>query len=476
MTTSLLCETVTGPTMEALIDARDRSAADLLELRLDSVAEPNVAGALAGRRVPVVVTCRPRWEGGMFAGSEEERRDLLQQALDGGAEFVDVEWRAGFDDLVSSAPARVVVSAHDFEGVPADVTGQARAMRQTGAGLIKMAVTPHRLEDTLSLGEIGRAGGAVVVGMGITGLPTRLLASWYGSRWTYAGDGVAPGQISVARMLGEYRFREAAGATFYGVVGNNVAHSISPAMHNAALAAAGTAAVYVPVPAADFADFRTFASAIGLAGASVTIPFKIDALGAASSADDRARGIGAANTLDCRSEGWRATNTDADGFLEPLVSVDPEPLRGALVSVLGAGGAARAVVYALRAAGARVTVHARRAPASRALAEAFEVSAGLWPPDAGSWDVLVNTTPLGGAAAPEESPLPGGPFDGRLVYDLTYRRGSSPLLRAARAAGCRVLDGLPMLVAQAERQFEWWVGRRPQPGVMRAATEMSLER
>jgi shikimate 5-dehydrogenase len=97
------------------------------------------------------------------------------------------------------------------------------------------------------------------------------------------------------------------------------------------------------------------------------------------------------------------------------------------------------------------------------------VEAGPWPPGAQSWDVLVNCTPLGSASAPDASPLPGGPFDGHLVYDLTYRRGESPLVREARRAGLRTLDGLPMLVAQAERQFEWWTGRRPGAGVMRAA-------
>ena len=92
-----------------------------------------------------------------------------------------------------------------------------------------------------------------------------------------------------------------------------------------------------------------------------------------------------------------------------------------------------------------------------------------WPPPAGSWDLLVNCTPLGGPSARDATPLPDGPFGGRLVYDLTYGDGLTPLLRDARNAGCLALDGLPMLVAQAERQFEWWTGKRPVDGVMRAA-------
>jgi 3-dehydroquinate dehydratase/shikimate dehydrogenase len=457
--------------MDALIEARDRSVADLVELRLDTVADPDVARALDSRRTAVVITCRPLWEGGAFRGSEEERCRLLKQALDGGAEFVDIEWLAGFEDLIRAAPSRVVISSHDFEGVPKDLHQRARAMRQTGAGLIKVAINPKRLEETLPLHEIARNNDAIVVGMGLRGLPTRLLSSWYGSHWTYAGENSELGQLSVAKMIDEYRFREVQGAALYGVVGNNVEESLSPAMHNAAFAASNEAAVYVPLPVEDFEDFSTFASTIGLQGASVTVPYKLEAYATASESDRCVRAIGAANTLDLRSEKWRATNTDAEGFMEPLGSVYPGKLHKSRVSVLGAGGAARAVVYAIREAGAKVTIHARRKSAAIALAEEFHVSAGDWPPAAASWDLLVNATPLGGEKFPDQSPMPSGPFDGKLVYDLVYRSGSSPLLEDAVAAGCRVVDGLPMLVAQAERQFEWWLGRRPETGVMQAAAE-----
>jgi shikimate 5-dehydrogenase len=121
-----------------------------------------------------------------------------------------------------------------------------------------------------------------------------------------------------------------------------------------------------------------------------------------------------------------------------------------------------------------VTVHARRAGQATDVAGALGAVPGPWPPARGSWDLLVNTTPLGGPAARDESPLPDGPFDGTLVYDLTYGAGESRLIEDARRAGCRTLDGLPMLVAQAERQFAWWTGVPAPPGVMRAAAERRL--
>jgi 3-dehydroquinate dehydratase/shikimate dehydrogenase len=479
---SLLCETVTGTTTTELARARDEATAgDMVELRLDGVTNIDVAAALDGRKTPVIVTCRPGWEGGAFLGSEEERCWILTHALELGADYVDVEWRAlqtdqnGFARLVRRHPGRVIVSSHDFTGVPPDLEARARAMRATGAAVIKVAVMAARLSDTLPLREIARGGNAVVIGMGDAGVPTRLLASRFGSRWTYGGNGVAPGQIPARRMVDRYRFREVGGDTaLYGVVGDNVMHSISPAMHNAAFAADGVDAVYVPLRAADFDDFLTFAAALGIAGASVTIPFKVHALSAAVSGDALTRAVGAANTLRRRKDrAWEATNTDVAGFLEPLEAAGIG-CTGLRVSVLGAGGSARAVVVALVSRGASVTVHARRETEARRVAESLGARSGGWPPAPGSWDVLVNCTPLGSAAAREASPLPGGPFTGRLVYDLTYGPSESPLLRDARLAGCRTLDGLPMLVAQAERQFEWWTGARPRADVMRAAAEQEV--
>src|SRR5947208_42780 len=143
----LLCVTVTAATMAELRRKRDAVVdADLIELRLDSVSDPSVAGALAGRRRMVIVTCRPTWEGGRFAGSEEERKKLLGEALSLGAEYVDVEWRAHFDDLIAQTGGRrIVLSMHDFEGMPPDVAARVQELRATGAEVVKLAVKATRL-------------------------------------------------------------------------------------------------------------------------------------------------------------------------------------------------------------------------------------------------------------------------------------------------------------------------------------------
>jgi 3-dehydroquinate dehydratase/shikimate dehydrogenase len=477
---ALLCETVTGTTMRELLAAREAATAgDLVELRLDGVKDVDVRGALQGRRMPAVVTCRAAWEGGRFDGSEDERRAILRQALEAGAEFVDVEWRAGFDDVIALDPARAVVSFHDFTGRPPGLDDRVAAMRRTGAGTIKVAYAAHRLSDTLPLRAIGGEGGAVVIGMGEPGVPSRLLAARYGSRWTFAGPAVAPGQMPAARMRDAFRFRAIGPATrLFGVVSRTAMHSLSPLMHNAAFAAAGLDAAYVPLTTDDFADFLAYADAMGFEGASVTIPFKLDALEAAAVQEPIAAAVGAANTLRRRhgTTGWSATNTDVDGFLAPLEALFPKGFAGLRVSVLGAGGSARAVVAALASRGATVRVHARRPEQAADVAGAFGVLPASLPPAAGSWDLLVNCTPLGGANRRQESPMAGERLDGRAVYDLTYGDGDSALVADARRAGCAVLDGLPMLIVQAERQFEWWTGQRPGPGVMQAAALQALGR
>lgn len=489
MPSSLLCETVTGRSMADLRAARDAAVGDMVEVRLDGVEDLDVAGALQGRRKPVVVTCRPEWEGGRFTGAEEERHRILAAAMSLGAEFVDVEWASlrGIHeptcaDIVAMDRSRVIVSSHDFEGVPADVEARAREMRAHGA-VIKVAVMPHALRETLPLLNIARDGDAVVVGMGDAGVPTRLLASRFGSRWSYAGNGVAPGQIPAERMLTQFRYRSVGSATrIFGVVSSTALHSFSPLMHNAAFAAAGIDAVYVPLQTTEFGDFNEFATALGVEGVSVTIPFKGDALLAAANADDLTRTVGAANTLRRAAGGWEATNTDVAGFLAPLEQAFGRPLAGARASVIGGGGSARAVVVALMSRGVRVSVHTRRREQAEAVtasvvnpAEAgLYAEVGTWPVPEG-WDLLVNCTPLGSPTMRDRSPLPGGPFGGRLVYDVTYGAGESRLLREAREAGCQTLDGLPMLVAQAERQYEWWIGRPPVPGVMRSAIERSVQ-
>jgi 3-dehydroquinate dehydratase/shikimate dehydrogenase len=474
-----LCVTVTAATTAELCARRDGvEDADLIELRLDSVSDPSAAGALAGRRRPVIVTCRPQWEGGGFSGSEEERRRILEEALALGAEYVDIEWRAHFDDLIKqSAGKRIVLSSHDFHGLPIDLNERAHAMRSTGAEVVKIAAKMTCLSDCVPLLDLGAQAGRgsqlVLIGMGEYGLATRVLAGRFASSWTYAGALADVGQIDAATLLHLYQFRKIdAQSEIYGLVGSPIGHSVSPAMHNAAFAAARLNAVYLPFPATGADDFVRFGKAIGIKGASVTVPYKVSLYEQVDEAYASARRVGAINTIRVEDRRWIGGNTDASGFLASLRGLVPiENLRAA---VLGAGGSARAVASALASSGSAVRIHARNQARAEEVAALTSASVGPWPPQRDSWDLLINCTPIGMHPRVDQTPLPASELTGRYVYDLVYNPPMTRLLREAQLRGCQVIGGLEMLVAQAHEQFQWWTGSRPPAGVMREAALRQL--
>ena len=462
--------------MEELRRARDAAArADLVELRLDGVEQPDPVAALDGRLRPSIVTCRPHWEGGKFTGTEEERHRILQGAIAAGAEFVDVELRACFAaDIIRSRRGRgVIASMHEFGDSVPDVSAAVRALRATGAEVIKLAYEAHALSDTLPLFELAQSAGEpsgdhVFIAMGNAGVATRVLAARLDNRWTYAGDGVAPGQLTVARMLDEFHFRRIRpDADLYGVVGNPVMHSLSPAMHNAGFAHRSLNAVYVPFEARDADDFVRFGRAMGIRGASVTAPFKVAMMDRVDHVDALASEVGAMNTVQVKGGQWIGSNTDVHGFVTPLKG--RMKLKGTRASVLGAGGAARAVAVALKREGANVRICARRAQEARAVAALVGVHAGEFPPPAGSWDVLVNATSVGSRPG-DPSPMEGVPLDGEIVFDLIYAPRETPLVAQAREAGCWTIGGIEMLIRQAEKQFEIWTGAPPPADLFRHAT------
>ncbi len=268
-----------------------------------------------------------------------------------------------------------------------------------------------------------------------------------------------------------------------GVLGWPVAHSRSPAMHNAALAAVGLDGwryQRLPVPPALFAQTTRALGRAGFLGANVTIPHKQAALELATQASPAAREIGAANTLTFVADGAIvAENTDAPGLIAALGSLTDLPAHPRAL-VLGAGGSARAVVWALREAGAsEVSVWNRTFARAEALAAELGVLAVRAPRAA---DLLVNCTSVGlragvgverSASDGEALNQLGMTFDqvGEYSYvvDLVYRSGSTPLLAAAKAHGASTIDGLELLVAQGALSFELWTGRPAPLDVMRAA-------
>lgn len=255
-----------------------------------------------------------------------------------------------------------------------------------------------------------------------------------------------------------------------GVLGWPVAHSLSPAMHNAALAALGLddwRYQHLPVPPELFAETVRALPAAGFVGANVTVPHKHAALELADDVTERGRAIGAVNTLRFDDGRIEADNTDAPGMIAAL----PRGVDGARALVLGAGGAGRAAVWALRDAGAEVAVWNRTPARARALcAELGGRAVDVAEPA----DVLVNTTTVGMGSRPhstfKELPVTADEVPlFQVVVDFVYRNGGTELVAAAREQGCDVVDGLEILVKQGALSLELWTGTPAPLSAMTAA-------
>jgi shikimate dehydrogenase len=278
-----------------------------------------------------------------------------------------------------------------------------------------------------------------------------------------------------------------------GVLGWPVAHSRSPSMHNAAFEALGIDWRYqlLPVEPERFESFVRELPARGFAGANVTIPHKLRALGLADTASEVARATGAANTLTFTSGGIAAENTDVEGFLNALRERAPHAPEGLDTLVLGAGGAARAVVYALIEAGAaRIAVWNRHPGRAHELVQGFSQRQGAGrlevaeEPATRAAELIVNATSVGMPRSEDEGrfkevrqgvkelPVSADVWgDRQIVVDLVYRQGGTPLARLARSRGAVCVDGFDVLVHQGAVSFRLWTGRDAPLGAMRSGAQ-----
>lgn len=260
----------------------------------------------------------------------------------------------------------------------------------------------------------------------------------------------------------------------YGILGRPVSHSLSPVMHNAAFAAAAVVGVYVAFPVTDLSQAVQGLRGLGIRGVSVTIPFKESIIPLLDEVADEARRIGAVNTVINRDGRLWGTNTDWQGARAALE--EQIPLKGQRLLVLGAGGAGRAIVYAMLRAGGQVWVSDGDDLRAQGLAQEFGVGAVPWRArDSLRAEVLINATPVGMAPEEDATPYPAaalGQF--QAVMDIVYTPLQTRLLREAAAQGCRTIDGLEMLIYQGARQFELFTGQPAPVAVMRRAARAAV--
>lgn len=540
---SLLCVPIAVDAEEEIPAALERAGrarvlgARIVEWRCDGLASQGDASDAAtaigrlvrGSPLPSIVTIRSATEGGTCALPESSRLALLARVARAAESaeiprMIDVEHASIADgvgnDVVRAllasalmprsedAPAtKLVASAHDFTGRPADLMRRLAAMQEDQiVSVVKLAWMARSIRDNLEAFDIlsSRAKPTIALLMGEFGLMSRVLAPKFGGFLTFASDaegtGTAPGQPTLRDLRDLYRFGAVGPATrVYGVVGWPVAHSRSPAFHNARFAEAGHDGVYLPLPVPS--EWEHFKASIGalvdherldFAGASVTIPHKehlvrfVAERGGAVDAD--AAWLGAANTLVVRPHGTPerdrlfATNTDMPAAVEVLsaaLATRGRTLASSRVAVLGAGGVARAVAGGLALAGATVVVFNRNHERAEALAESLtgretkradggthvtKVVAGRSDALAcGCFHAFVNCTPVGmqGGPDPTGSPLPDDVHldDSIVVMDTVYAPRDTPLVREARARGAVAVDGEAMFLRQAELQSALFLAR-----------------
>ena len=542
MSRTLVCAPVmvenVSDALAAGASARD-AGADLVEYRLDLLASTDGAGLsesgaadaarlVAGSPLPCVATCRAADEGGLFEGDDDARVTLYERLIgaDAPPRYVDIEHAACARDpsllarLVAALDAQLersgdgprtglILSAHDFEGRPADLMRLVARMRAVErASVIKIAFRARSVRDNLEVFELLRERDrpTIALAMGEAGAPSRVMAPKFGAFLTFASltdeAATAPGQPTIAELLGTYRFRSIGpGTALYGVIGWPVAHSIGPSVHNAAFEAAGVDGAYLRLPAADsWEAFKATTLALlgdphaDFRGASVTIPHKERLLRLARdegwAIDPLAEAIGAANTLAVTPGGAvGVSNTDAPGITGPLLArLGDGGLRGVRVAVIGAGGAARAATVGLAREGAEVVVfnrtleRAERLVAdARSSVEGARVTLGEWGGLAASGArACVNCTAVGMAGGPDpggESLLRGmfeGTPGGVLVFDTVYNPVETPVVRWARENACEVITGAEMFAVQAAAQFERWTGLEAPRALFERITNESL--
>ena len=413
--------------------------AKFVELRLDWInGEVNLKRLLVDRPGPVIIACRREAEGGKWTGSEPERLMLLRTAIVEGVEYIDLEVDVA-DSIPRFGKTKRVVSYHNFRKTPDDLAAIHRQLCSLDADVVKLATMANQPNDNLRMLQMIGQSKQPTVGfcMGDIGTPSRILCGRFGASWTYATFHhervLVPGKLSFQQMTEIYHYDEINAETaVYGVIADPVGHSLGPQVHNAAFRHAGVNAVYLPFlvraetlinfwprPALGHSRTERHHSAQGVGGPQVG-QVRPGRQGNWRRQHDRLR--------------WRPNDRLQHRLpRRSIASIGPcsrpeydrGPIEGKTVLVLGAGGAARAIVYGLKRRGANVVVAGRTSSRADQLASQMQCRVVDWTArHSVSPDVVINCTPVGMHPNLDESPFEKHRFaarDGRIRYGLQSR-------------------------------------------------------
>jgi 3-dehydroquinate dehydratase/shikimate dehydrogenase len=466
--------------------------ADIIELRIDYIpelqdAERCIEESLKSKTKPVIVTNRPEREGGKFNGSEQDRLRLLQKAIDLGADYVDVEYDS-IKQIVRRNNSKVIISYHNFNETPKNLSKIYNDICQHKPDIVKIVTYANDITDNIRIFELLNTANIPIISfcMGELGHISRILTRKFGGLLTFAslerGKESAPGQLTVDELSKIYHFKNINEETkLYGIIGNPVSHSMSPAIHNASFTEKGLNNVYVPLKVSNIGTFIKEYRKMDFQGFSVTIPHKESVLPFLDDLDHTARKIGAINTIVNRNGKLTGYNTDcmaAVMALDNSLRETGSTLNNKKVSIIGAGGVARAIAFGLKEKGCDITIYNRTIERAEKLSndvkcrfERFEEINKL------DSDILINTTPIGMFPKTGETPVPENVLkEGMVVFDAVYNPIETKLLQDARERGCHTVNGLTMFINQAAEQFRLWTNIDPPIELMNKVVREILSR
>jgi 3-dehydroquinate dehydratase / shikimate dehydrogenase len=490
-----LCVAIQGNSPAELFDRAESTVKHFkfIELRLDSLSKPANAFSYLKqflgehKDVTVIATCRRKSHGGGFDGPLAAQLEILTRAAQTGCHIIDLEVESAEEcksaqlSKLRAAGASLLISFHDYSRTRG-LDQAAERIETFKPDFVKVVSTARTLADNLAVLRLienhSLAAQVVGIAMGEEGLVSRVLGPRAGGAFTFASfseeSETAPGQVTAEALRDTYRFEHLDPATrIFGVAGNPISHSLSPALHNAAFRREVVNAVLLPLKTKSVQDLLTLAIELPLAGCAITMPLKTEVLPHLANMDPLTARIGACNTLRMGADGkLYGFNTDVAGVIRPLER--RLRLKGARVAVLGAGGAARAAVFGLVEQGAEVLVVNRTHEHAVTLARQAKAKSLKHELLAKQrFDVIINATPCGMAGTKQALPLPENELNASLVFDMVY---NPPLLKLAKSRGLAVISGLEMFVQQGARQFEIWTGKPAPESEMMRVVEHALRK
>ncbi len=469
----MLCVVIKGPSKADIEEQLNLSVqyADLVELRLDLFDRIDLDALKVLRAkysIPMIFTLRSKGQGGEYRGNEEERIRLLCSLAVLKPEYLDLEYDLPPSSIASIvsvySSTNIILSYHNFVETPRNLDAIYQTMQQIPAHFYKIAVMSHCTPDAMRLlcWTKGKAQeNLIAVSMGIHGQISRIVGPITGSFLTYAcleEQGQSPiGQIDAKRLVQRYHYKSLhPKSKIYGLIGDPIEYSVGDIVHNAVFKEEGIEAVYVKmrVQPDELASFLFLARQIPLSGLSVTMPLKEAILPFLDSIEPEAKEIGAVNTVQFHEGEFIGWNTDGIGALDAIEQ--KLCVKGKHVLVIGAGGAAKAIIYEASQRGAKVTVVNRNKDRAAELANRFGCACKARGLDEmkdcyrEGYDVLINSTP-------DEMPiLAEHIIPGCCVMDIQTRSQNPLLLQHAFEKGCVIVEGRQMFLRQAEEQRRIW--------------------